>query len=228
LQITSPAAGDGKSATVSNLGVALSRAGQRVVIVGCDLRRPRLHDFFGAQNQVGFTNVVVGNASLDNALQKVSGEPNLLVLPSGPVPPNPSELLASQRTVEVLNGLKARADIILLDCPPVLPVTDSAVLSAHVDATLLVVTANKSTKREVHRAVELLRQVDATLVGTVLNEVASADDHYGSYSYRYNGNGSQSTSGTDALSDVTPQPRQKQKPSPRKRKKRSARAAARR
>ncbi|MEY2398572.1 MAG: tyrosine-protein kinase [Actinomycetota bacterium] len=185
LQITSPAAGDGKSATVSNLGVALARAGQRVVIVGCDLRRPRLHEFFGAHNNFGFTNVIVGNCSLDKALQAVAGEPNLFVLASGPLPPNPSELLASHRTVEVLNGLHAHADVVLLDCPPVLPVTDSAVLSAHVDATLLVVTANKSTKREVHRAVELLRQVDATLVGTVLNEVASADDHYGSYAYRY-------------------------------------------
>lgn len=185
LQITSPAAGDGKSVTVANLGVALARAGQRVAIVGCDLRRPRLHEFFGVGNDVGFTNVIVGNSSLENALQKVPGQPNLVVLASGHLPPNPSELLASHRTVEVLNGLKAHVDIVLLDCPPVLPVTDSAVLSVHVDATLLVVTANKSTKREVHRAVELLRQVEARLVGTVLNEVALADDHYGSYSYRY-------------------------------------------
>ncbi|HVE94940.1 MAG TPA: polysaccharide biosynthesis tyrosine autokinase [Acidimicrobiales bacterium] len=185
LQITSPAAGDGKSATVSNLGVALARAGQRVVIVGCDLRRPRLHQFFGAHNEVGFTNVVLGTVSLDKALQRVPNEPNLAVLASGPMPPNPSELLASHRAVEVLRALRARADIVLIDCPPILPVTDSAVLSAHVDATLLVVTANKSTRREVHRAVELLRQVDARLVGTVLNGVAEVDDHYGGYSYRY-------------------------------------------
>ncbi|HVE94875.1 MAG TPA: polysaccharide biosynthesis tyrosine autokinase [Acidimicrobiales bacterium] len=185
LQITSPAAGDGKSATVSNLGVALARAGQRVVIIGCDLRRPRVHEFFGVRNDVGFTNAVLGTVSVEKALQPVRGEPNLAVLASGSLPPNPSELLASRRAVEVLRAVQAMCDVVLLDCPPLLPVTDSVVLSAHVDATLLIVTANKSTRREVHRAVELLRQVDARLVGTVLNGVDQADDHYGSYSYRY-------------------------------------------
>jgi len=185
LQITSPAAGDGKSATLSNLAVALTRAGQRVIVVGCDLRRPRLHDFFGANNGLGFTNAVMGDVSLDKALQPVGHVPGLWVLAAGSLPPNPSELLASHRTIEVLNALHSRADIVLLDCPPVLPVTDAVALSAHVDATLLVVTAGKSTKREVHRAVELLRQADAPLVGTVFNRVEDTDEHYGGYGYRY-------------------------------------------
>ncbi len=185
LQITSPSAGDGKSATLSNLGVALARAGQRVIVVGCDLRRPRVHEFFGVNNDIGFTNAVMGNVSLDKALQPVHGVPGLLVLAAGSLPPNPSELLASHRTLEVLKALHTQADIVLLDCPPVLPVTDAVALSAHVDATLLVVSAGKSTKREVHRAVELLRQADAPLVGTVFNGVEDTDDHYGGYGYRY-------------------------------------------
>jgi capsular exopolysaccharide synthesis family protein len=185
LQVTSPSAGDGKSATVANLGVALARAGLRVVVVGCDLRRPRLHEFFGLSNATGFTSLLVGDASLSQALQDVPDVPNLVLLSSGPLPPNPSELLASHRTVEVLVALQAQADVVLLDCPPVLPVTDAMVLSSRVDATLLVATAGKSTKREVRRAIELLKQVEAPLVGSVLNGLGEADEHYGGYNYRY-------------------------------------------
>ena len=184
LQVTSPGAADGKSTTVANLAVALARAGERVVVVGCDLRRPRIHDFFGLSNEVGFTNVLLGERSLSSVLQSVPGEDNLTVLASGPLPPNPSELLTSQRTVEVLVALQVQADIVLLDCPPVLPVTDAAVLSARVDATLLVATAGTTTKREMTQAVELLRQVDAPLFGSVLNG-AKFEEHYGGYGYGY-------------------------------------------
>jgi capsular exopolysaccharide synthesis family protein len=181
LQITSPGASEGKSTTIANLAVALARAGQRVIVVGCDLRRPRIHDFFGVSNDVGFTNVLKGTTPLPRALQNVEGEDHLQVLASGPLPPNPSELLASNRTVEMLVTLQTLADIVLLDCPPVLPVTDAAVLSSRVDATLLVATAGKTTKGELTRAVELLHHVNAPIVGTVLNGVTAMDDHYGGY-----------------------------------------------
>lgn len=183
LQVTSPSAQEGKSTTVANLGVALARAGQRVTIVCCDLRRPRIHEFFGLDNSIGFTSVLLGQVPLTAALQAVPGEPGLSVLASGPTPPNPSELLSSRRTDEVLASLKVVGEAILIDSSPILPVTDALVLSGRVDATLLVCVAGRTTHKEMARAVELLHQVDAPLVGTILNGV-SGQGTYGD-SYRY-------------------------------------------
>ena len=148
IQVSSPAASEGKSTTISNLAVALAKAGQRVVIVCCDLRRPRVHEFFGLSNSIGFTSVLLGDVPLASALQQVEGIDRLEVLASGPVPPNPSELLSGRWTVEVLTEVQAHADVVLIDCPPVLPVTDAAVLSGRVDATLLVATAGSTTRKE--------------------------------------------------------------------------------
>ena len=184
LLVTSPNAEEGKSTTLANLGVALARAGQRVLILCCDLRRPRIHEFFGLDNSVGFTSVLLGKVPLAGALQAVPGQGRLLLLPSGPLPPNPSELLASKRTVELLTSLQNEADIVLVDAPPVLPVTDALVLSGRMDATLLVCLAGFTTRTDAARALELLGQVGAPLVGTVLNGVAR-DAGYG-YAYGYN------------------------------------------
>ena len=181
LQVTSGNATEGKTTTVANLAVALARAGERVVIVCCDLRRPRVHEFFGLTNDIGFTSVLLGKVPLSGALQEVPDQPRVHVLASGPLPPNPSELLSSKRTVEVLTSLQGETDIVLLDCPPVLPVTDALVLSGRVDATLLVCVAGATARGEVARSVELLRQVDAPLVGAVLNGVTEE----GSYGYGY-------------------------------------------
>jgi non-specific protein-tyrosine kinase len=183
VQITSCNASEGKTTTIANLGVALARAGQRVIVVCCDLRRPRLNEFFGVPNAVGFTSVLLGDVPLSAALQPAPGEQRLVVLPSGPLPPNPSELLSSKRTIELITALQANSDVVLLDSPPVLPVTDAAVLAARVDATILVATARSTTRKEAARAAELLRQVDAPLVGTVLNGVGD-DSGYG-YAYKY-------------------------------------------
>lgn len=183
IQVTSASAAEGKSTTIANLGVALAEAGQRVAIVCCDLRRPRLHEFFGLDNAVGFTSVLLGDVPLSAAVQRVPGVERLLLLASGPVPPNPSELLAGRRTVEVLTTLQAEADVVLIDCPPILPVTDAALLSSRVDATLLVATAGRTTRKEFQRACERLAQVEAPVIGTVLNGV-SDEESYG-YTYRY-------------------------------------------
>ena len=184
LQITSPSAGDGKTTTLANLAVALARAGQRVILVGCDLRRPRIHEFFDLPNDVGFTSAVLGETRLTAALQAVPGEDNLQLLASGPLPPNPSELLTSPRTREILAALEHQADIVLLDSPPVLPVTDAAILSTRVDATFIVATSGKTTKRGVARAVELLHQVGAPVIGAIFNG-ASLDEHYGTDRHSY-------------------------------------------
>jgi polysaccharide biosynthesis transport protein len=185
IQVTSPSAGEGKTTTIANLAVALEQAGQRVVVVSCDLRRPRLHEFFGMTNGVGFTSVLLGEAPISGATQPVDGTDGLSVVVSGPVPPNPSELLAGRRTEEALAALRAQVDVVLIDSPPVLPVTDAAVLASRVDATLLVVAAGKTTRRDLHRAHEVLRQVNANLIGTVLNGV-EGDSAYGyQYGYEY-------------------------------------------
>ena len=185
LQLTSAGPQEGKSTTLANLAVALARAGQRVVVVCCDLRRPRIHEFYGLENSTGFTSVLLGKVSLTGALQEVPDQARVSLLASGPLPPNPSELLSSRRTVEVLALLQAEFDMVLIDSPPVLPVTDSLVLSGLVDATLMVAVAGGTTRKEAARAVELLRQVDAPLIGTVLNGVRS-DGSYGyGYDYQY-------------------------------------------
>jgi capsular exopolysaccharide synthesis family protein len=161
----------------------LANTGQRVIIVCCDLRRPRIHEFFGLTNATGFTSVLLGKSPLSAALQPVPGQAGLALMASGPPPPNPSELLASRRTAEVLAALRSECDVVLVDSPPVLPVTDSIVLSRMVDATILVGTASRTTRKEYRRAVELLQQVDAPLVGTVLNGV----EEEGLYGYGYGG-----------------------------------------
>src|SRR5215213_1650129 len=181
IQVTSANPQEGKTTTLANLAVALARSGSTVAIVCCDLRRPRVHEFFGLNNDVGFTSVLLGKVGLAGAMQEVPDQARLSLLASGPLPPNPSELLSSRRTVEVLGSLQAEYDIVLIDAPPVLPVTDALVLSGRVDATLLVAVAGATTRKEGARAVELLRQVDAPLVGAVLNGV----DSEGSYGYAY-------------------------------------------
>lgn len=185
LQLTSPGAAEGKTTTVANLAVALASAGQKVVVVDCDLRRSRLHEFFRLHGAVGFTSVVLGDLPLSEALQRVGGIDGLHVLAAGPRPPNPSELLSGRRSQEVFAALQAIADIVVIDSPPVLPVSDAVALATQVDATLLVANASKTSQRSAARALELLRQVDAPLVGTVLN-YTSADAAYGyGYGYRY-------------------------------------------
>jgi capsular exopolysaccharide synthesis family protein len=169
LQVTSPLSQDGKTTTCTNVAVALSRAGLRVVLIDCDLRRPRVHDFFNLSNTVGFTSVLLGECSLEDAVQSVPGLDTLKVLASGPTPPNPSELLAGRRAADLITALKDACDIVVIDTPPVLPVSDALVVSDLMDAVVLVAAAGSTTKKEAHRAFELLSQVDAPVIGTVLN-----------------------------------------------------------
>jgi polysaccharide biosynthesis transport protein len=185
IQITSPRSQDGKSTTAANLGVLLARAGQRVILVDCDLRRPRLHDFFGLSPSMGFTSVLLGQLPIIEAVQPISDLEHLRVLPSGPTPPNPSELLASQRTAQLFEALREAADIVLIDSPPVLPVTDALVISDVVDGVIMVSKAGATGKKEAHRAVELLKQVDAPLIGTVLNGVGGSAAYGYGYGYGY-------------------------------------------
>ncbi|MEA2972466.1 MAG: tyrosine-protein kinase [Actinomycetota bacterium] len=183
IQVTSPTAGDGKTTTLANLGVALARAGQQVALVCCDLRRPKLHEFFGMTNDIGFTSVLLGKVPLSAALQQVPDQDRLYVLASGPLPPNPSELLSSRRAREVLASLRAEAEIVLIDSPPVLPVSDAMIIAGLVDVTFLVCAADRTSTRDVTRAVEQLRQVGAPLVGAILNGAGPESAYGGKYGY---------------------------------------------
>ena len=169
--VTSPASEEGKTTTLANLGAVFAQAGNRVVLVSCDLRRPRIGKFLGVDESAGLTSVLVGQHTLEQVVRPVQGNQRLCVLASGPVPANPAELLNGQRAREVFATLKASFDIVLIDSPPVLPVTDAVVLSRQVDATLLVVACGRTRRGELQRAAEKLEQVNAPVIGMVLNEM---------------------------------------------------------
>jgi capsular exopolysaccharide synthesis family protein len=128
---------------------------------------------FGLGNDVGLTSVILGQVPLNSAVVPVPGQPRLMLLTSGPPPPNPAEILGSGRTADIIDALRAEFDVVLLDCPPVLPVTDALLSAAHADATVIVCRAGHTTRNGVSRTIELLSRVEAPLVGIVLNGVAS-------------------------------------------------------
>lgn len=183
--ITSAAESEGKSTVTANLAVTLARAGKKVIVVDLDLRRPRIHEIFGVSNMVGLTSVLLDESSLTEAIQRVPQAEQLAVLTCGKSPPNPSELLASPRVAEIIALLADVADVVVIDSPPVLPVADSLTIAGFVDGTILVARDGSSSRRAVHRAVELMNQVDAPLVGAVINDVDmdSAGYGYGRYAY---------------------------------------------
>jgi capsular exopolysaccharide synthesis family protein len=183
--VTSPGAAEGKSATVVNLGVVLATAGERVAIVSCDLRRPRLGQFFGLDERVGLTTVLLGRCPLQEALQPVPGIDGLTILPTGERPSDPTGVLGSQQLAWVLSQLSSMFDRVLVDSPPLLPVTDAVILSQVVDTTLLVVAAGQTRGRDLRRASEALSLVHAKTIGVVLNEVTKSTGYGYGYGYGY-------------------------------------------
>jgi polysaccharide biosynthesis transport protein len=184
--VTSPAAAEGKTSTLSNLGAMFAQAGQRVVLVSCDLRKPRLGQFFGIDESQGLTTAILGEQPVEELVQAVPGDDNLWLLGSGQMPPNPAELLNSRRAEEVFSALRGLFDLVLIDSPPVLPVTDAVVLAKDADATVLIVAAGRTSRGDLQRASEKLAQVNAHVVGLVLNETTRQGGGYG-YGYRYGG-----------------------------------------
>jgi polysaccharide biosynthesis transport protein len=186
LQISSPVAAEGKTTTLANLAVTLSLAGQRVTVVDCDLRRPRVHEFFGMSNEVGFTSVLLGDHPLSHALQHVA-LPNgaaISLLASGPLPPNPAELLGTVRVAELLAALVAENDYVLIDAPPVLPVTDAIVLASRVDGVVLVATAKVTGRRDLGKALATFQAADSPLLGIIVNGAEVTSSYSYEYSYR--------------------------------------------
>ena len=185
LQVTSATESEGKTTTAANLGLVLSRTEEQVIIVSWDLRRPRVHEHFGISNEVGLTSVLLGETALSQAVQPVTSERHLWVLPAGPLPPNPSDLLSSARARDVLARLRAEPAIIVFDCPPVLPVADATILAEQVDGTLIVARAGATSRKRMARAIGAMRQSGAPILGLVLH-TTSTDDAYGyGYGYRF-------------------------------------------
>ncbi len=178
IQITSAVPGEGKTTTAANLAVVFAHSGGRTVLIDCDLRRPRLHRFFGLSNEVGLTDVVLGKARLEEVVMPVEVNEHLWVIPAGSSTLNPSELLASSAFRRVLEAVEAASDFVIVDSPPILPVTDGLVVANRVAATILVATATQTTTRNTRRTLELLRQVGAPLAGAILNRV-SEQEQYG-------------------------------------------------
>lgn len=170
LLATSTRDDEGKTATLANLAIALAQSGRSVVLVDGDLRRPSLHHLFGLDNTQGLTTLLQEGVPPSLPLRE-SGVPQLRVLPSGPLPPDPAALLASPAMGEVLRQLRSLADYVLLDASPVVAVADAAVLAPQMDGVLLVLKAGVTQREAAQRAKTLLQRVHATLLGVVLNNV---------------------------------------------------------
>lgn len=177
---TSTSAEDGKSTTLANLAITLAQAGHHTILVDCDLRRPSLHKLFGVPNEVGLTSMVLDTTNAAPPFQ-ATVEESLVLLPSGPLPPNASELLGSQRMREVIAALKERAEYLLLDTPPIIAVTDAAVLAPQVDGVILVINAGHTKRDLARRAKALLDKVGANVLGVVLNNAQLESDYYKYY-----------------------------------------------
>jgi protein-tyrosine kinase len=182
--VTSASPGEGKSTNAANLAVAFAQAGVNVCLVDADLRRPTVAKLFGVENWAGLTTVIVGQGELDDALQPCQ-VPGLTLLTSGPIPPNPAELLGSERMTALLKRLEERFDMVIVDTPPVLAVTDAAVLAPKVGGVVLVVRSGQVPRQQVVRAKEALEAVRARLLGVVLGAVKQEgpEGYYYYYSY---------------------------------------------
>ncbi len=170
LIVTTATPDEDKSTVLANIAVTMAQGERRTILVDADLRRPHLHEIFGSANDRGLTNMIVEEAALDNPPLAAVGVDNLWLLSSGPLPPNPADILGSRKMEQVIAALKARADVVLFDAPPVVAVTDAAVLGTKVDGVLLVVCAGRTRREHAQRAKELLERVHVRIVGAVLND----------------------------------------------------------
>ena len=174
--VTSSEPGEGKSTTSGNLALCMAQGDKKVILIDCDLRKPSLHKKFKVSNLVGLSDVIIGKADLSNATHRYNK--NLVLLTSGKIPPNPSEMLSSKTMESLLEVLRDSFDYIILDTPPVQAVTDSQILSTKADGTILVVRAERTKKESVQNAISLLNKVNANVIGTVLNGIDLSRNKY--------------------------------------------------
>jgi len=181
--ITSMDPGEGKTTTLGNLAIVFAQTGKKVLVVDCDLRKPSLHRVFGCQNSFGLSNLLAqpSEIPLEQAMQSTKME-NLHVLSSGPLPPNPAEWLGSKKMKKILEKLTDYADIVIIDTPPSLAVTDATVLAPQTDGVVLIARAGQTRKDALKETVEQMRSANANIIGVVLNDL---DIKRSSYAYRY-------------------------------------------
>ena len=192
IAVTSSSASEGKTTTAANLAVAFAQQGKRVILVDCDLRRPRIHRMFCVPSTPGLTHLVLNHLTLGEVVRATAVE-GLFILPAGDLPPNPSELLGSERMRAALGTLCSRWDVVILDTTPMLAAADAAVLGSFVDGVLLVIRAGRTERGAAQYALEQLRGVGARVVGAVLNDpdakVPAYGGYYGYYQYAYGESG---------------------------------------
>jgi capsular exopolysaccharide synthesis family protein len=185
IMITSAGPGEGKSTTAANLAVTFAQADKKVLIIDADLRKPTLHHIFERTNRWGLTNIIAGRSGIKEVISDTNIN-NLDLITSGPIPPNPSELLASKRMSAVLQELKAIYDVIIIDTPPALAVTDAQVVATQCEGVLLVIDSGKVKRQDAIKAKACLEHVKARIIGAVLNNIDRKKGD--SYYYYYYGN----------------------------------------
>jgi capsular exopolysaccharide synthesis family protein len=178
--MTSPGKGEGKSTTCANLGIVLSQAGKEVLIMDSDFRNPSMHKLFRLRNPYGMVDVLIGECSLQEAAMEPV--PGLWVVFAGPIPPNPTEMLGSQRFTDLLSGVRQQFDYVLVDTSPVGLGSDAAILAFQSDGVLLVLDAQNTRKSSTRRALRRLEAVGAKVLGTVMNNVEPSTGGYQAYS----------------------------------------------
>lgn len=177
IMVTSSSPGEGKTTTISNLAVVLAQQGMRVLLIDADLRKPNIHYTFRCPNTKGLTSVLTKQSTLEAATSSPDVE-NLEILTSGPIPPNPSELLGSEAMARLLSSTKGTYDIVLIDTPPIITVTDAQVLANMCDGAVLVLSSGRTEVDQAVKAKDLLEKAQAKILGVVLNEKAVKQSQY--------------------------------------------------
>lgn len=180
IMVTSANPGEGKTTTVSNLAVVFGQQGKKVLVIGADLRKPSIQDLFAAHASNGLTNVLSGQTNVMQCIQKTDIE-NVYVMASGPIPPNPAELLGNRVMDEVLLEAYNMFDIVLIDTPPVLAVTDAQILANKCDGIVLVVRSEKTEKDKIVKTKQILDKASGKILGVVLNDKKEEQEQYGYY-----------------------------------------------
>ena len=191
LNVTSTQQGEGKTITIANLAISYAQAGRKILLIDADLRRPSVHRRFGLSNRNGLTNAIVHGDQPELYIQD-SRVPNLYIMTSGPIPPNPAEMLMSKTMWRLIEELKPQFDQIFIDGAPVGIVTDSAIISSRVDGTIFVVRAGAINKTQLRHATELLKKVNAKVLGFILNGTNKQTDDYYQYYYYQDSYGQES------------------------------------